>query len=754
MKTNYVLYLLSCFLTALFVSCGSGNGDEPYPNPNPNDNPAPSPENRLLNGTKWTTRNWDFDIADDFSWGYVWSDIAIVYFYSNSEGAFYYSRKTLDSDDGRSRSTDFCFFNYNVKGDVVEFDPITPEVFGFPYTLELSNGNLIWGGTPMSKGTIEYSDAEWIYSKRGTVDGLDWYYGSNGTVVIEGTGVIPSYSSYEDTPWSKNTVGSVTIGRNITKIGEYAFASVTIGDVDFKGNNITEIGSHAFQGSCLGTLFLPDNIVTIGSNAFADCKYADINLPEAIETIESSAFYGCKKASLNNTPKLRVIGDYAFFGTEVKSWTNSAVVESIGNGCFTNYKDKSVNLPAITTLCHLAFNGESLNEIHIGANLTNVTGTPFYGSRTGKFYISRGEPLALTHDIVDNASGWTLYVPQGSESAYRKSPYWSNFKSIVGSADLGVSEGGGNEGDTEGVTTYDDAECGIFDVTLHGEINGLSEKQYSFYFELCNDSNFSSNIKSYAATVSGNLLTCYIEDLNPNTDYYYRVMAKFGSEWVSGKIYYFRTKPSNHPYNCTYTIDGVEYKMVKVTGHPNGDFYIMQTELPISAVFVMNNTPIDLYKLDSNGDNHVIKSEFKYFLRELRSKTGIALRLPTKSEWQYAAKGGQLSKGYKYSGSDDLATVGWYNITYPHDPALLAPNELGLYDMSGNYAEVVNDNISDIYYIDGDLCGGNFKSQASECTPTSSTPGLTSGSIPGTRLKEKNAFNGKYNTVRLVFSAD
>lgn len=74
--------------------------------------------------------------------------------------------------------------------------------------------------------------------------------------------------------------------------------------------------------------------------------------------------------------------------------------------------------------------------------------------------------------------------------------------------------------------------------------------------------------------------------------------------------------------------------------------------------------------------------------------------------------------------------------------------------MSGNYAEVVNDNISDIYYIDGDLCGGNFKSQASECTPTSSTPGLTSGSIPGTRLKEKNAFNGKYNTVRLVFSAD
>ena len=64
-------------------------------------------------------------------------------------------------------------------------------------------------------------------------------------------------------------------------------------------------------------------------------------------------------------------------------------------------------------------------------------------------------------------------------------------------------------------------------------------------------------------------------------------------------------------------------------------------------------------------------------------------RLPTEAEWEYAARGGQYTHGYEYSGSSDLASVSWYasNWGYSHPVMTLNPNELGIYDMSGNVWE-------------------------------------------------------------------
>lgn len=202
-----------------------------------------------------------------------------------------------------------------------------------------------------------------------------------------------------------------------------------------------------------------------------------------------------------------------------------------------------------------------------------------------------------------------------------------------------------------------------------------------------------------------------------------------------------------------YYVGTKRFKTVLVEGGSMPAFYIMQTELPIHSNITVGGKNIGY--VDYNGDGVIIKSELSSFLQNLRNATNIQFRLPTKEEWQYAARGGNKSRGYTYSGSNNVSDVAWYkdnSSSKVHDVATKQANELGLYDMSGNYAEVCAKEGSDEFNIDGDICGGSWQDAASDCTVTSWVKGSVVGKISGTGVAEVNAVNGKYVTIRLVYT--
>jgi formylglycine-generating enzyme required for sulfatase activity len=142
-------------------------------------------------------------------------------------------------------------------------------------------------------------------------------------------------------------------------------------------------------------------------------------------------------------------------------------------------------------------------------------------------------------------------------------------------------------------------------------------------------------------------------------------------------------------------------------------FYIGETEVTQELwEAVMGNNPTrSWYQGAERPIADISWDECQTFVFRLKQKTGLSFRLPTEAEWEYAARGGNKSRGFKYSGSNDPDEVGWFaensgkkrlkanatskdvdkNDGKPHNVKTKRPNELGIYDMSGNVREWVED---------------------------------------------------------------
>ena len=209
----------------------------------------------------------------------------------------------------------------------------------------------------------------------------------------------------------------------------------------------------------------------------------------------------------------------------------------------------------------------------------------------------------------------------------------------------------------------------------------------------------------------------------------------------------------------SFTVNGVSFDMVEVEG---GTFTMGATaeqtgvfgdEKPAHQVtlpsYYIGKTEVtqELWQavMGSNPSNFtgtnlpvekVSWDDCKTFIAKLNALTGKNFRLPTEAEWEFAARGGNKSRGYKYCGSNTLSDVAWYvdnsdNKTHP--VAAKTPNELGIYDMSGNVLEWCNDWYSSSYYT-----------SESQTNPT----GPDSGS---SRVRRGGSWNYSENTCRVSY---
>ena len=250
------------------------------------------------------------------------------------------------------------------------------------------------------------------------------FYDCSGELIIDNQALVEQDYSSSDYPaisyyYSRsnwllgNDFTKLTIGENITRIGNYTFAGCNaLAEVNIPAS-VTSIGEGAFYGcKSLTEATIPAGVTSIEAETFAGCSaLTSVTIPDGVTSIGYKAFDDCTGLTSITIPaSVTSIGEWAFSGcyglTDV---TLSEGLNSIGSGAFS--------------ACN------ALASITIPASVTSIGGSMFFlCKQLNEVYCKAATPPTLESPIFNDTPGTTLYVPKSSVDAYKSARNWSVYK--------------------------------------------------------------------------------------------------------------------------------------------------------------------------------------------------------------------------------------------------------------------------------------------------------------------------------------